>query len=118
MAQFGPSMDFLLIYQVLVIVFILKIYFQFIYSNLSQLWTGPQFQRNPGAIPQLIPRLRALLLWTAGLFRVNARSLTQSYKAEGVSRDPSRWIRYGRARLNHYSCEPVRNRIRWIRIKR
>jgi hypothetical protein len=49
MAQFGPSMDFLLIYQVLVIVFILKIYFQFIYSNLSQLWTRPQFLESPGA---------------------------------------------------------------------
>jgi hypothetical protein len=33
---------------VLVIVFILKIYFQFIYSNLSQLWTRPQFPESAG----------------------------------------------------------------------
>jgi hypothetical protein len=52
MAQFGPSMDFLWIYQVLVIVFILKIYFQFIYSTLSQLWTGPHFLWSAGVSAQ------------------------------------------------------------------
>jgi hypothetical protein len=42
-------MNFLGIIKVLAIIFILKIYFQFIYSNLSQLWTRPQFLESPGA---------------------------------------------------------------------
>jgi hypothetical protein len=68
MAQFGPSMDFLLIYQVLVIVFILKIYFQFIYSNLSQLWTRPQFLECPGANTEEFLRLSALCIgWRVDL---------------------------------------------------
>jgi hypothetical protein len=52
MAQFELKIDFLRIYQVLVIVFILKIYFQFIYSILSQLWTGPHFLWSAGGSAQ------------------------------------------------------------------
>jgi hypothetical protein len=43
MAQFGPSMDFLLIYQVLVIIFILKTYFPIYLFNFKLHWIGPHF---------------------------------------------------------------------------
>jgi hypothetical protein len=49
MAQFGPSMDFLLIYQVLVIIFILKTYFPIYLFNFKLHWIGPQFLESPGS---------------------------------------------------------------------
>jgi hypothetical protein len=49
MAQFGPSMDFLLIYQVLVIIFILKTYFLIYLFNFKLHWIGPQFLESPGS---------------------------------------------------------------------
>jgi hypothetical protein len=52
MDQFGPSMDFLWIYQVLVIIFILKIYLPIYLFNFKRHWTGPQLPGNTGANPQ------------------------------------------------------------------
>jgi hypothetical protein len=37
--------------------------------------------------------------------------------AEGVRGDHSRWIGYGRARLKHYSSEPVLRVTPWIQIR-
>jgi hypothetical protein len=45
-------MNFLWIYQTLVINFILKIYFPFIFSDFRVLWTGPQLMGNAGAKPK------------------------------------------------------------------
>jgi hypothetical protein len=50
MAQFGLSMDFLLIYQVLVIIFILKTYFPIYLFNFKLLWIGRQIHRSPGGL--------------------------------------------------------------------
>jgi hypothetical protein len=49
MDQFGVHMHFLQIKQVLTFIYTLKIYFYFIFSGFSVLWTGPQIQRSAGA---------------------------------------------------------------------
>jgi hypothetical protein len=45
-------MDFLWIIEVLVIIFLLKIYFPLHLFNLNDLWTGPQFLENAGGSGQ------------------------------------------------------------------
>jgi hypothetical protein len=49
MVQFGGHVDFLQIKQVLVIVFVLKIYFPIQLFNFRLYWTGPQFSESAGA---------------------------------------------------------------------
>ena len=49
MTQFGISMNFLWIKQILVIIFILKIDFQFNFSYLQTLWTGRMKTESAGA---------------------------------------------------------------------
>jgi hypothetical protein len=51
-------MDFLLIYQVLVIIFILKIRFLFHLFNLNDIWTGPHFLITAGGHGVKLLRLR------------------------------------------------------------
>ena len=50
MAQFGISMDFLWIKQILAIIFILKIDFQFNFPDLPTLWTGRMKTRERGGL--------------------------------------------------------------------
>jgi hypothetical protein len=45
-------MEFLWIYQVLVIIFILKIHFLINLFNLKQLWTGPHYPESAGGSVQ------------------------------------------------------------------
>ena len=42
MAQFGVSMNFLWIYKVLAIIFLLKIYLIILFSDFIMSWTAPQ----------------------------------------------------------------------------
>jgi hypothetical protein len=49
MDQIGVLMHFLQIKQVLTFIYTLEIYFYFIFSGFSVLWTGPQIQRSAGA---------------------------------------------------------------------
>jgi hypothetical protein len=118
MGQFGLKMDFLWIFEVLAIIFLLKIYFLLYLFNLNDLWTGPQIHKRPGAIPQLIPRLRALCSGRRVLFPKGPRSLMLKSQSERVSDGTGRPIRIGRARLDLYYIEPVRNRNRSIQDRR
>jgi hypothetical protein len=45
-------MHFILIIEVLAIIFLLKIYFLFHLFNLNDLWTGPQIHKRPGGSGQ------------------------------------------------------------------
>jgi hypothetical protein len=46
MAQFGASMNFLWIYEVLAIIFLLKIYLIIIFSGFTMFWTGRTISRE------------------------------------------------------------------------
>jgi hypothetical protein len=50
MDQFGVHMNFLQIKQVLVIIFVLKIYFPIQLFNFRLYCTGPQLQATPGGL--------------------------------------------------------------------
>jgi hypothetical protein len=60
MKWFGLKMDFLLIYQVLVIIFILKTYFPIYLFSFKLHWIGLQYLRTAGGSEQKIPRHRIL----------------------------------------------------------
>jgi hypothetical protein len=64
-------MNFLWIKQIVAIIFILKIDFQFNFSDLYIPWTAPQLPEKAGSNTKEFPRLRAISLWTAGLFYKN-----------------------------------------------
>jgi hypothetical protein len=82
MELFGPSINFLWIYQGLVIISILKIHFRIYLFNCKLHWTGPYLPGKSGALAQknnpdsvysvAVPRVDYLI--SQGLFSKNDRA--------------------------------------------
>jgi hypothetical protein len=62
MAQFGISMNFQWLKQILAIIFILKIDFQFNFSDLQTLWTGRMKTRECRGLGVRIPKTHSTLV--------------------------------------------------------
>ena len=100
MVQFGVHMDFLQIKQVLVIIFVLKMHFWFIFSVFRVLWTGPKIPKSAGAFVKEFLRLSALYKVDCGLVSIKHRVfLTNATRRRGIlwfqplDHEPSAWIR-------------------------
>ena len=100
MVQFGVHMDFLQIKQVLVIIFVLKMHFWFIFSVFRVLWTGPKIPKSAGAFVKEFLRLSALYKVDVGLFSSKLRGSTANMSREVGRADLGRPIRYRRTRLD------------------
>jgi hypothetical protein len=87
-------MNLIWISQVPRIVFVLKTNFYNYFSIFNPFWTEPRFLVSTGALAQVNPRHRLLLIRTAGYFYINRGALLLNRATERVSTIPSRpiWI--------------------------
>jgi hypothetical protein len=107
-------MNFLWIIEVLTLIYIIKTYFLIHLFILTRHWTGPQNQRNPGALGVSFLRHRAQCNRTAGLIYHKQKGSLRNVHVEGVWLYLGRWIKIQWRRLDHSSSELVPDRSRWI----
>jgi hypothetical protein len=108
-------MNFLWIYQVIVIIFILKIHFPFVFSGFRVLWTGHSIKEKGRVLGVKYPRHSVQSMRMAGWFVTIIRSFLQTAHAEGVWSVDGRPIKRGWPGLDPSHREPVRARDGWIK---
>jgi hypothetical protein len=106
---FGPSMDFLWIYQVLVIISILKIHFPIYLFNCKLHWTRPHLLGKSGALAQKITQTQSTQSQYRGLITLFPRvSLARTTGRRGMAKfRPSDYLR---TVLNRSSADQTETR--------